>query len=328
MGKIMSKKIDYAIWGVCALFLVLAVVVVATFNGKNGKEEYQTYTVQAREETYYSGVVAPEDKQSVSAKPLDKETLTSQPMKNGEKVTKGQTIFTFSKDMTAQISSVNAEIQQLQSMNSTLQAQQSSATAAASTSTDSTDSLASTPTTSVDNSMQIAQNNSQITSDQSKLAELNEEANRTVTSPIAGTLIKDASGSFAVYGKPVILGNVNEFELSNIKNNQDVIVYKNNGTKMYGTITEIDKAPYNSSSSVSYYHFQITADQNLTFGMHVQIKAKSKGYKIPANAVHDDDYVYVLKDGQKKKVYLDLNKSGDFYYTHSGLKAGQKLVLD
>lgn len=325
----MSKKIDYAIWGVCALFLVLAIVVVATFNGKNGKEEFKTYTVQAREEQYYSGVVSPDDKQAVSDKTESQETLTSQPIKNGEKVTKGETLFTFNKDMSTQISSVNAEIQQLTNTNAQLQSASAASSMSSTSSTDSDSVLGSaisTPTT--DNSAEIAQNNAQITSDQNKLAELNQEANRTVTAPISGTLIKDSQGNYYVYGKPIILGNINEFELTNIHNNGDVQIYKNDGKKMYGTITGIDKAPYNSSTSVSYYHFEVTSDQNLTFGMHVQIKANSKGYKIPKNAVKDDDYVYVLKDGQKKKTYLNLDKSGDFYYTHSGIKAGQKLVLD
>lgn len=331
----MSKKIDYAIWGVCTLFLILAIVVVAVFNGKNGQNEYKTYTVQSREETYYSGVVAPDEKQSVSDKPLSQETLTTQPMKNGVKVTKGQTLFTFSKDMSAQISAVNADISQLTETNSSLQAQSSASSALTSDasltgSTDSTDeSATSLPvSTGTDNSAQIAQNNAQIASDQSKLAELNAEANRSVTAPISGTLIKDTEGNYSIFGKPIIQGNVNEFELPNVHNGADVQIYKNNGKKMYGTITGVDKAPYKSSSSVSYYHFQITSDQNITFGMHVQIKGASKGYKIPKNAVKDDDYVYVLKNNKKKKVYLTLEKSGDFYYTHSGIKAGQKLVLD
>lgn len=325
----MSKKIDYAIWGVCALFLILAIVVVATFNGKLGQSQYETYTVQPKEERYYSGMVAPDQKESVSPKALEKETMTSQPMKSGQKVTKGQTLFTFSKDMSSQISAVNADIQQLTASNASLQSQQSAATTTTTDSTDGSDAsalMAATPT--VDNSAQIAQNNAQIASDQSKLAELNEEANRTVVAPISGTLIKDTEGNYFVYGKPIVQGNVNEFELPNIKNNADMQIYKNNGKKMYGTVTQIDKAPYNSSSSVSYYHFQVTADQNLTFGMHVQIKGNSKGFKIPKNAVTDDDYVQVLKsDNTKKKVYLTLDKSGDFYYTHSGIKAGQKLVL-
>ncbi|KRL68157.1 ABC transporter ATP-binding protein [Companilactobacillus versmoldensis] len=342
----MSKRIDYAIWSICTIFLILAIVVVALFNGKNGQVNYKTYTVSSREETYYSGVVAPNQKQSVSDKPLQGETLTSTPMKNGEKVTKGQTLFTFNKDMSTQISSVNAEIQQLQSTNASLQSASSvndtsstssvtgdssdSSTIGAFVGDDSTSSDTSTPTTSsaTDNSAEIVQNNAQITSDQNKLAELNQEANRTVTAPIAGTLIKETNGSYYVYGKPEVLGNINEYALTSIHNNDDVQVYKNNGKKMYGTITGIDKAPYNSSSSVSYYHFEVTADQNLTYGMHVQIKTSSKGYKIPSDAVHDDDYVYVLKNGKKKKTYLNLNKNGDFYYTHSGLKAGQKLVLD
>lgn len=41
----MSKKIDYAIWAVCGLFLILAIVVVATFNGKLGQNEYKTYKI-------------------------------------------------------------------------------------------------------------------------------------------------------------------------------------------------------------------------------------------------------------------------------------------
>ena len=300
---------------------------MATFNGKLGQNEYKTYTVQPKEERYYSGMVAPDEKEAVSPKPLEKETMTSQPMKSGQKVTKGQTLFTFSKDMSSQISAVNAEIQQLTASNASLESQQSSLSTTT-TATDDTDETLAAATPSVDNSAQIAQNNAQITSDQSKLAELNEEANRTVVSPISGTLIKDSDGNYFVYGKPVVQGNVNEFELPNIKNNADMQIYKNNGKKMYGTVTQIDKAPYNSSSSVSYYHFQVTADQNLTFGMHVQIKGNSKGFKIPKNAVTDDDYVYVLKsDNTKKKVYLTLDKSGDFYYTHSGIKAGQKLVL-
>ncbi len=322
----MSKKIDYAIWTVCGVFLILAILVVALFNGKNGQNEYKTYTVQSREETYYSGVVAPDDKQSVSDKPESGETLTSQPMKNGMKVTKGETLFTFNKDMSAQISSVQAEIQQLTSTNASLQSAQSASSMASTSS--SSDSIYGTTSTGTDNSAEIASNNTQIASDQSKLAELNQEANRTVTAPISGTLIKDSEGNYYVYGKPVILGNVNEFELSDVHNNSDVQIYKNNGGKMYGTITSVDKAPYSSTTSVSYYHFEVTSDQNLTFGMHVQIKAASKGYKIPTNAVKDDDHVYVLKNGEKKKVYLNLDKSGDFYYTHSGIKAGQKLVLD
>ncbi|AKP66288.1 efflux RND transporter periplasmic adaptor subunit [Companilactobacillus ginsenosidimutans] len=328
----MSKKIDYAIWGVCTLFLVLAIVVVSLFNGKNGQVEYKTYTVQSREEQYYSGIVSPDEKQSVSDKPLSQETLTSQPMKNGQKVTKGQTIFTFNKDMSAQISAVNAEIQQLTATNASLQSASSTSSMSSSSLssdglTDSTDTTPMPVSTGTDNSAQIASNNSQISSDQSKLAELNAEANRTVTAPISGTLIKDSQGNYAVYGKPVILGNVNEFELTSVKNNDDVQVFKNNGSKMYGTVTGVDKAPYTSTSSVSYYHFEVTSDQNLTFGMHVQIKGTSKGYKIPKDAVHDEDYVLVLNGDVRKKVYLDLNKSGDFYYTHSGIKAGQKLVL-
>lgn len=326
----MDKKIYYSIWGICAVFLILAIVVVAMFNGKHGQVEQKTYTVQAKEEQYYSGIVAPENKEAVSNKPLEQETLTSSSAKNGQKVTKGETLFTFNKDMSAEIASVNAEIQQLQSTNAQLQST-SSSTSGMSVD-DQTLAAAgvdvSSNTASTDNSAEIQQNNSQIASDQSKLAQLNAEANRTVTAPISGTLIKDASGNYYVYSRPVIQGNVNEFDLSNIHNNSDVQVIKNNGSKMYGTITEKDKAPYNQSSSVSYYHFQVTADDNLTFGMHVQIKANSKGYKVPKDAVTDGQYVKVLKNGKTKKVFLTFTKSGDFYYVHSGIHAGEKLVLD
>lgn len=299
------KKVKVAIWGINVI-LVGIVLFLALGKGNADEPKYTTYTVKAQSTNYFTGVVQADEKNSVSADPKSSdEVLASTQVNNGQKVIKGQTLFTFYEDMTSEINSVNLEISQI---NLAIQE------------------VNKNTTKTTDDKMELAKDQQSLAEAQDKLNKLNKQQNRVVTAPISGTYYKDSEGHSYIYGNPIILGNVNEFSLDKIKIGKSVTVVKNNGKEIAGTYSQKDAIPYNNAA-VSYYHFQVSTDEKLPYGMHVQIKNKSLGYKIPASAVKDEDTVYLLKNNKKHKVILNLTKHGNAYYTKEDIKAGDKLVL-
>jgi len=299
------KKIKIAIWSI-NVFLVAIVIFLALGKGTATEPKYTTYTVKSQDTNYFTGVVQADEKNTVSAEPKSTdEVLASTQVTNGQKVMKGQTIFSFYEDMSGEINSVNLEIKQI---NLSIQEANKNTTK------------------SVDDQIELAKDQQSLADAQDKLNKLNKQQNRVVTAPISGTYYKDSEGNSYIYGNPVILGNVNEFSLDKVKVGKDVTVVKNNGKEITGTYSQKDAIPYNKGA-VSYYHFQVSTEETLPYGMHVQIKNKSLGYKIPASAVKDEDTVYLLKKNKKHKIILNLTKHGNDYYTKENIKAGDKLVL-
>lgn len=300
------KRIKVIIWGIAVIMLGVTLFVVFGKGSSSDKPKYTTYTVKSENTRYFNGVVQANEKRSVSdeVKSVD-ETLANNYVSSGQQVIKGQTLFTFYDDMTSEINGVNLEIKQAQ-----LTIQE----------------LNKTTDKNTDYQIELAKDQEALNDAQDKLNKLNKEQNRVVTAPINGTYYKDSEGHSYIYGTPVILGNVNEFSVDKIKLGKEVNVIKNNGKKITGSYTQKDSIPYNNGA-VSYYHFQVSTDETLPYGMHVQIKSPSKGYKIPENAVKFGDTVYVVKNGNKHKTVLDLTKSGHDYYVKEGIKAGDKLVL-
>lgn len=299
------KKIKIAIWSINVI-LVGIVLFLAFGKGNTNETKYTTYTVRSQNTNYFTGVVQADEKNAVSAEPKSSdEVLASTQVINGQKVMKGQTIFTFYEDMSGEINSVNLEINQI---NLAIQEVNKNTTKTA------------------DDKIELAKDQQSLADAQDKLNKLNKQQNRVVAAPISGTYYKDSEGHSYIYGNPVILGNVNEFSLDKIKIGKNVTVVKNNGKEISGTYSKKDAIPYNNGS-VSYYHFQVSTDESLPYGMHVQIKNKSLGYKIPASAIKDEDTVYLLKKNKKHKLILNLTKHGNDYYTKEDIKAGDKLVL-
>jgi hypothetical protein len=138
--------------------------------------------------------------------------LWLQHMLNGQKVTKGQVLFTFYRDMSSDITSANAEIQQAQLA---IQAYNSSEK-------------------STSDQIELSKNQELLAQAQAKLAKLNKAQSRTVLAPISGTYFKDDAGRSYIYGAPVIEGNVNEYSLDKIKLGANVTIVKNDGTKVSG----------------------------------------------------------------------------------------------
>ncbi|MQS77285.1 hypothetical protein FHL06_13280, partial [Lactobacillus halodurans] len=111
------KKIKIAIWGINVVLIavILFLVLGNGFKNDNNKTDYKTYTVQRDNTNYFNGIVQETDKQAVSDQPKSEdETLTSTHVINGQKVTKGEVLFSFYRDMSSDLASANAEIQQAQ----------------------------------------------------------------------------------------------------------------------------------------------------------------------------------------------------------------------
>lgn len=305
--EIIMKKIKIAIWGinVVLIAIILFLVLGNGFKNNDNKNNYSTYTVQRDNTNYFNGIFQETDKKVVSDEPKSEdETLVATRVTNGQHVTKGQVLFSFYKDMSSDISSVNAEIHQAQLA---IQEYNSS-------------------DKKTDDQIELSKNQEMLTEAQAKLAKLNQAQNRQVTAPIDGTYYKDDSGREFIYGAPVIQGNVNEYSLDKIKVGDDVTVVENDGTKISGNYEQKDSIPY-STHNVSYYHFRVSTDEKLPYGMHVQLKTESDGYKIPESAVWSGDTVYLLKNNKKHKRILTMTKKGHYYYVMDGIKTGDKLVL-
>ncbi|CAJ1177065.1 hypothetical protein LCR01_16310 [Companilactobacillus crustorum] len=301
------KKIKIAIWSINVILIaiILFLVLGNGFKNNNNKVDYKTYTVQRDNTDYFNGIVQENDKQAVSDQPkTEDETLASTHVISGQKVTKGQVLFTFYRDMSSDIASANAEIQQAQLA---IQAYNSSDKQTA-------------------DRIELSKNQELLAQAQAKVNKLNKAQSRTVTAPISGTYFKDEAGRGYIYGAPVIEGNVNEYSLDKIKLGANVTVIKNDGKKISGNYEQKDAIPY-STHNVSYYHFRVATDDKLPYGMHVQIKTESDGYKIPSKAVWSKNTVYVLKNDKKHKKHVTMTKKDQDYYVIDGLKAGDKLVL-
>ncbi|APU72427.1 efflux RND transporter periplasmic adaptor subunit [Companilactobacillus crustorum] len=301
------KKIKIAIWSINVILIaiILFLVLGNGFKNNNNKVDYKTYTVQRDNTDYFNGIVQENDKQAVSDQPkTEDETLASTHVISGQKVTKGQVLFTFYRDMSSDIASANAEIQQAQLA---IQAYNSSDKQTA-------------------DQIELSKNQELLAQAQAKVNKLNKAQSRTVTAPISGTYFKDEAGRGYIYGAPVIEGNVNEYSLDKIKLGANVTVIKNDGKKISGNYEQKDAIPY-STHNVSYYHFRVATDDKLPYGMHVQIKTESDGYKIPSKAVWSKNTVYVLKNDKKHKKHVTMTKKDQDYYVIDGLKAGDKLVL-
>lgn len=306
-GDYYMKRIKIAIWSINIILIaiILFLVLGNGFKNNDNKPDYKTYTVQRDNSNYFNGIVQEDDKQPVSDEPKSEdETLASRQVTSGEKVTKGQVLFTFYRDLSSDISSANAEIQQAQLA---IQAYNSSDKATA-------------------DKIELSKDQEALTEAQAKVTKLTKAQNRTVTAPISGTYFRDDAGRSYIYGNPVIEGNVNEYSLDKIKLGADVTVIKNDGTKISGNYEQKDAIPY-STRNVSYYHFRVATEDKLPYGMHVQIKTASDGYKLPSNAVWDKNTVYLLKNGKKHKKHVTMTKKDHEYYVIDGLKAGDKLVL-
>ncbi|APX71671.1 hypothetical protein M5C72_00540 [Companilactobacillus allii] len=299
------KRIKVIIWGIAVIMLGITLFVVLGKENSTDKPKYTTYTVKTENTRYFNGVVQEDQKQAVSqdVKSAD-ETLVASYVNSGDPVTKGETLFSFYNDMTSEINGVNLEIKQAQ-----LTIQE----------------LNKTTDKNTDYQIELAKDQEALNDAQDKLNKLNKEQNRVVTAPINGTYYESAGHSY-IYGSPIIVGNVNEFSVDKIKLGKEVSVIKNNGKKITGSYTKKDSIPYNNGA-VSYYHFQVSTDEELPYGMHVQIKNQSKGYKIPEAAVKSGDTVYLVRNGKKHERILNLTKSGHYYYAKEGIKAGDKLVL-
>ncbi|WDT65533.1 efflux RND transporter periplasmic adaptor subunit [Companilactobacillus crustorum] len=301
------KKIKIAIWSINVILIaiILFLVLGNGFKNNNNKVDYKTYTVQRDNTDYFNGIVQENDKQAVSDQPkTEDETLASTHVISGQKVTKGQVLFTFYRDMSSDIASANAEIQQAQLA---IQAYNSSDKQTA-------------------DQIELSKNQELLAQAQAQVNKLNKAQSRTVTAPISGTYFKDEAGRGYIYGAPVIEGNVNEYSLDKIKLGANVTVIKNDGKKISGNYEQKDAIPY-STHNVSYYHFRVATDDKLPYGMHVQIKTESDGYKIPSKAVWSKNTVYVLKNDKKHKKHVTMTKKDQDYYVIDGLKAGDKLVL-
>jgi hypothetical protein len=301
------KKIKIAIWGINVVLIavILFLVLGNGFKNDNNKTDYKTYTVQRDNTNYFNGIVQETDKQAVSDQPKSEdETLTSTHVINGQKVTKGEVLFSFYRDMSSDLASANAEIQQAQLA---IQAYNS------------------TDKTTADK-IELSKDQEVLAEAQAKINKINKAQNRTVLAPISGTYYKDDAGRSFIYGAPVIQGNVNEYSLDKIKLGANVTVIKNDGTKVSGNYEQKDVIPY-STRNVSYYHFRVATDDKLPYGMHVQIKTESDGYKIPSKAVWSKNTVYLLKNDKKHKKHVTMTKKDQDYYVIDGLKAGDKLVL-
>ncbi|WP_125569137.1 efflux RND transporter periplasmic adaptor subunit [Companilactobacillus insicii] len=300
------KKIKLTIWGIAIVMAIITVAVVLGNGSDNQKDKYNTYTVKSEQTDNFTGVVQADQKHAVSDEPKsDDEILSSSHVRNGEKVTKGQVLFTFYKNMSGEISSANLEIRQAQ-----LAIQQ----------------LNTTTDKNTEYQIELAKDQALLGEAQDKLNKINKEQNRSVLAPISGMYFKDSEGRSFIYGTPIIQGNVNEFSLDKITTGKSVTIIKNNGEKIDGTYTSKDKIPYNNGA-VSYYHFQVSTDETLTYGMHVQIQNSTRGFKIPKAAVKSGDTVYVVRNDKKYRRVLDLTKYDNEYYVKKGIKAGDKLVL-
>jgi len=301
------KKIKIAIWGINVVLIavILFLVLGNGFKNDTNKIDYKTYTVQRDNTNYFNGIVQETDKQAVSDQPKSEdETLTSTHVINGQKVTKGQVLFSFYRDMSSDLASANAEIQQAQLA---IQAYNS------------------TDKTTADK-IELSKNQEMLAEAQAKINKITKAQNRTVLAPISGVYYKDDAGRSYIYGAPVIQGNVNEYSLDKIKLGADVTIIKNDGTKISGNYEQKDAIPY-STHNVSYYHFRVATEDKLPYGMHVQIKTESDGYKIPSKAVWSKNTVYLLKNDKKHKKHVTMMKKDQDYYVIDGLKAGDKLVL-
>jgi len=301
------KKIKIAIWSINVILIaaILFLVLGNGFKNDTDKNNYKTYTVQRDNTNYFNGLVQENDKQAVSDQPKSyDETLVATRVINGQKVTKGQIIFSFYKNMSAEISSANSEVKQAQ-----LAIQQYNSTDKA-----------------ITDQIELLKNQEVLNEAQAKLTKLNQEQNREVTAPISGTYYKDDAGRSFIYGAPIIQGNVNEYSLDKIKLGSNVTIIKNDGSKISGNYSQKDAIPY-STRNVSYYHFRVATEDKLPYGMHVQIKTETDGYKIPKSTVWSKDTVYLLKNDKKHKEHVTMTKKGQYYYVIDGLKAGDKLVL-
>ena len=302
------KKIKIAIWGINVVLvaIILFLVMGKGMNNSNSTDTAEkNYTVRTDNSNYFNGIVQETDKQAVSDQPKSEdETLASTRVINGQKVTKGQVLFTFYRDMSSDLASANSEIQQAQLA---IQDYNSSDKATA-------------------DKIELSKNQEALALAQAKLNKISKAQNRTVIAPISGTYYKDDSGRAYIYGSPVIQGNVNEYSLSKIKLGQNVTVIKNDGKKISGNFQQKDVIPY-STRNVSYYHFRVATDSKLSYGMHVQIKTEADGYKIPKNALWERNTVKVLKNGKKHKKHVTIKKKDQDYYIIDGLKAGDKIVL-
>lgn len=322
------KKIKIAIWGINVILIAVILFLVLGNGMKNDTtNNYKTYTVQRDNADYFNGIVQENDKHAVSDQPKSEdETLTATHVMSGQKVTKGQVLFTFSRDMSSDIASVNAEIQQAQLA---IQAYSSNTATSTTTSTDAASAAETQQTaqqTATANKIELSKDQAALAEAQAKLAKLNQAQSRTVVAPISGTYFKDEAGRSFIYGTPVIEGNVNEYSLDKIKVGGEVTVIKNNGQKISGNYEQKDVIPY-STQNVSYYHFRVATEDKLPYGMHVQIKTASDGYKIPSKAIWKKNTVYVLKNDKKHKRHVTMTKKDQEYYVIDGLKAGDKLVL-
>ncbi|WP_125762071.1 efflux RND transporter periplasmic adaptor subunit [Companilactobacillus hulinensis] len=301
------KKIRITIWGlVIVMACVAGFVIFGRHDTEDQTDKYNTYTVKSERSDSFTGVVQADEKHAVSDEvKSDDEVLASNNVSNGQEVTKGQVLFTFYRNMASEINSANLEIRQAQ-----LTIQE----------------LNKTTDKNTDYQIELAKDQEALSDAQDKLNKLNLEQNRTVIAPIAGTYFKDTEGRSFIYGTPIIEGNVNEFSLDKIKLGKAVTVVKNDGEKTDGSYTAKDKIPYNTGA-VSYYHFQVSTDDSLPYGMHVQIKNETRGYRIPKEAVKSGDTVYIVRNNKKHKRVLDLTKFNNDYYVKEGIKAGDKLVL-
>jgi len=282
---------------VILLLIIIALVVRGLLKKKaatNSAIDFGDDSVIATS-NYYPGIIEPEQKYDIK---LDSErTIESINVKVGDKVTTGQTLFTYqSKDYSLQIQQakleiegLNASIKNTQDQIAALNQEKVSA---------STEMKLQYESQIQDLNAELKQSELQKQTKTAEIDSLNKKvASSQVTSPIDGTVSSvnsttDGSGAFITLlssGSFRIKANIDELNISSIQEGMKVTIKTRVNDKTYsGKITKIETkstatenqnqeygdSENNNSNAASKYYFYVSIDnpEGLLIGQHVYVE--------------------------------------------------------
>ncbi len=132
--------------------------------------------------------------------------------------------------------------------------------------------------------------------------------------------------------EPLIKAEVSEFDLSNLKINDDVLLrVVSSGEYVKGTITKIDELPIEGvGRTTTGYNFYIKPEKSITIGFSLEVNYNYKGIQIPKDYVYEEDSkIHVLKENGTSydNVEIKAISEGDSYYLLDGVVGiGDRLI--
>lgn len=154
-----------------------------------------------------------------------------------------------------------------------------------------------------------------------------------VYAPYNGSVVvKDSEGNanIEIYSDQLLLSaSVSEYDYSKVQVGQSVQVASiANGYEQTTQISSLAKDPQVSSlSTTAKYALSANLDRGFIDGQSVKITVLSSQFKIPTGSVKKNT-VYLLKNGRAIKRRIKADKESSYYLVTSGLKTGDRLILN